>query len=790
MRGKGLKASVLVFLFWISILIPPAEAANPTFTAQEDLVYNEFMSPYYPDGMRSGWNGVYATYLDWHTNDNTAVWVNKNHEVSTESTSLMALCAALRGDQAAFDQMYDLWASENYFLSQRFQLEHWLLDPWGSKIDNNGDCANASGEEVRMIEVLKIAYDKFTPTPGRDYRQMAINLAEGLKGLNGGQGNFEQPYAYATDAGDGGTDYINFEPQITRYLRINCLERTTQWGDSLFEVEVFGPDTGTLNFALTATATASSIEGQGLEADKAIDGNLSTRWSSQFFDPQYLELDLGAEYNIDEVVLHWEAASAKTYNIDLTPYYQPKEADGHLLRPWFIWRTDEMPVSKPWDPVRVALNYNNFVSYYDAANWLNDPFYQDVLDYSLSIVEGSQNTDPASSGKGLFKTKYDISRHQYLSEYGDNACTTIAGCDIATRLGIYGHLVSDQNAINAGRMYLDFLKAKYINDGAIFASYDYDTGEPVDRNQGFVLYSFFARLAVEYAEYDLTEKMLREQILPYQVDDPSDPGYEEGYYGAFKARATRAESQEDIWKDASAFANFETLLALHKWNDTDKGPWNSSYPLGWTTVAAVSGSDGGEDIVDFNTVNARYIKVLCGNHSLPAYGYSMFTLNIFSPEMVDEALNKQVSTSSVENYDYIGPKAVDNNDSTRWSSEFKIDPQWIYVDLGTDKVINRARVLWEAAYATDYEIQVVPVADTVNITRAEWSVSRRRLTVEATSTKSPYPALTTVNFGPMIYNESTGRYAATYYNVQSNPGTVTVTSSFGGSATGTVIRKR
>lgn len=789
MKRRALIAFILTFLFWISVLISATEAANPVFTTQEDLLYNEFILPVYPDGLRAGWNGIYANYLDWHTNDYTAVWINKNHEVSTESASLLALCAALRGDQATFDQMYDLWASEAYFLSQKFQLEHWLLDPWGSKIGSNGDYANASGEEVRMLEALKIANDKFTPTIGHDYRQLAANLAEGLKGINGGQGNFEQPYAYATDSGDGGIDYIYFEPQVTRYIRINCLQRNAQWGDSLFEVEVYGPDTGSSNLALTSIATASSVEGGGLEADKAIDGNLNTRWSSQFFDPQYLELDLGAEKNINGVVLRWEAAYARSYNIDLSPYYQPKESGGYLLRSWFTWKADGTPLSRPWDPVRAPLNYNNFISYYNAANWLNDPFYQKVLDYSLSVVENSQNTNAASNGKGLFKTIYDISRHQYFSEYGDNACTTIAGCDIATRIGTYGHLVGDQKAIDAGKLYLDFLKAKYLNDGALFASYDYDTSEPIDKNQGFVLYSFFAKLAIEYGDYDLAEKIIREQVLPCQVDDPSDPGYDEGYYGSFKARATKTESQESIWKDASAFANLEILLALHKWNNTNKGSWASSYPLNWTTVSSVTGSDGGEDIVNFNTVNARYIKVLCKNRSLPAYGYSIFSFNISRPEMTDEAAGKKISTSSVESYDYIGPKAIDNNDTSRWSSEFKIDPQWIYVDLETDKVINKARILWEAAYATDYEIQVVPVADLINVTKAEWSSSRKRLAVEATSSKVPYPALAIVNYGPMSYNASKGRYTATYYNVLSNPGTVTVTSSFGGLAVRTVTRK-
>jgi hypothetical protein len=40
------------------------------------------------------------------------------------------------------------------------------------------------------------------------------------------------------------------------------------------------------DLVLAGTATASSVEATGLEAAKAVDGNLSTRWSSKFSDPQ------------------------------------------------------------------------------------------------------------------------------------------------------------------------------------------------------------------------------------------------------------------------------------------------------------------------------------------------------------------------------------------------------------------------------------------------------------------------------------------------------------------------
>jgi hypothetical protein len=71
------------------------------------------------------------------------------------------------------------------------------------------------------------------------------------------------------------------------------------------------------NLALNKAATASSVEGPGLEASKAVDGNIGTRWSSGFSDPQWITADLGAIVHIDEVLLYWETAYAKKYFLQI-----------------------------------------------------------------------------------------------------------------------------------------------------------------------------------------------------------------------------------------------------------------------------------------------------------------------------------------------------------------------------------------------------------------------------------------------------------------------------------------
>ncbi|GID27339.1 discoidin domain-containing protein [Paractinoplanes brasiliensis] len=65
--------------------------------------------------------------------------------------------------------------------------------------------------------------------------------------------------------------------------------------------------------------TSSSNETADTVAANATDGNDGTRWSSQFSDPQWLRVDLGATATISSVVLQWENAYGTGYQIQTSP---------------------------------------------------------------------------------------------------------------------------------------------------------------------------------------------------------------------------------------------------------------------------------------------------------------------------------------------------------------------------------------------------------------------------------------------------------------------------------------
>lgn len=77
--------------------------------------------------------------------------------------------------------------------------------------------------------------------------------------------------------------------------------------------------TPTTNLALNKPAFASSVEGTTRTAAMAFDGNASTRWASRpYIDPQWIYVDLGRSYNITKIVMKWEQAYAKAYELQIS----------------------------------------------------------------------------------------------------------------------------------------------------------------------------------------------------------------------------------------------------------------------------------------------------------------------------------------------------------------------------------------------------------------------------------------------------------------------------------------
>jgi hypothetical protein len=80
------------------------------------------------------------------------------------------------------------------------------------------------------------------------------------------------------------------------------------------------------NLALGKTASASSQECHSVlwwttcnyPPSQAVDGDMGTRWSSNWDDDESITVDLGAAQPVGRVVLNWEAAYGKAYDIQVS----------------------------------------------------------------------------------------------------------------------------------------------------------------------------------------------------------------------------------------------------------------------------------------------------------------------------------------------------------------------------------------------------------------------------------------------------------------------------------------
>jgi len=69
------------------------------------------------------------------------------------------------------------------------------------------------------------------------------------------------------------------------------------------------------NLANGKMCHASSTDSPSRLCSNSFDGDLTTRWSSDYSDNNWIYVDLGSKINITTVVLYWEDAYAKSFQI-------------------------------------------------------------------------------------------------------------------------------------------------------------------------------------------------------------------------------------------------------------------------------------------------------------------------------------------------------------------------------------------------------------------------------------------------------------------------------------------
>ncbi|WP_108955942.1 discoidin domain-containing protein [Streptomyces fragilis] len=138
---------------------------------------------------------------------------------------------------------------------------------------------------------------------------------------------------HETATGTGGAQSLTVAG-TGRYVRMYGIQRGTAYGYSLWEFQVFGAfgsgDPGgdadkLLSYGRTGAASSSQTDSNCWECSpaRAFDRDPASRWATSpgtgWTDPGWISVDLGATAQINKVVLQWDPAYAKSFQIQVSP---------------------------------------------------------------------------------------------------------------------------------------------------------------------------------------------------------------------------------------------------------------------------------------------------------------------------------------------------------------------------------------------------------------------------------------------------------------------------------------
>jgi hypothetical protein len=280
------------------------------------------------------WNSYGNTKENWYPGDDVVdivAWDYPDYNLASGSWSQYKSMFGTKGKLFAIGEdgklfNPDLFAQQPwlYFITWAYMIK----DPSQANGKNTADWIKKVYNDPRVITLDDLH-------PGPKAKAGSSQLLYDTDG-NGSEMVQLDGSASKTDAGTI-TSYVWTENEIeiatgvtstiTLPIGAHTIKLTITTSTGLSKTALVVITIKTPSISLKKPYTVSSTEANlGNIAANAVDGDPATRWSSVYADPQWYQVDLGKKYDIKQVIISWEAASAKTYTIEVSD-------DG------LIWRT-------------------------------------------------------------------------------------------------------------------------------------------------------------------------------------------------------------------------------------------------------------------------------------------------------------------------------------------------------------------------------------------------------------------------------------------------------------------
>ena len=497
-----------------------------------------------------------------------------------------------------------------------------------------------------------------------------------------------------------------------------------------------------------ASATASSVEHSGKPASAAIDGSMSTRWSSTYSDPQWIKLDLGASRHVTRVVLKWENAASSDYEIQVsdngtnwTPVYVDHSGNGG---------TDDVGnLSATARYVRMYSHHRT--SQYGVSLW--------ELEIYGHVDPSCDQPPPSTPPAGCAESQFSLSGATASSaENSAMPASKAIDDNFGTR---WSSAYSDPQWIK-----IDLGATKHVSRITLHwetaASRRYDLQVSTDGNAWQTIYTdsngnggtddisglsgvgryfrIYSHTRTTSYGVSLWEVKVYGDANPECAQPPAPAGCALDQLSTPSASASSVEHSSKTANkaiDGDLGTRWSSAYSDPQWLEIDLGAsrhvgrvklyWEAAaschYDLqvsedgnSWSTIYTDTNGDGGTDDISGLSGVGRYVRIYSHSRTT-SYGVSLFEVKVYgdtnpqcanpAPEGCDQnqLTTPSVFASSMEDSGKPASKATDGNLGTRWSSEF-CDPQWLVVDFGGRRHVSRVTLDWEAAASRHYDLEL------------------------------------------------------------------------------------
>ncbi len=443
------------------------------------------------------------------------------------------------------------------------------------------------------------------------------------------------------------------------------------------------------DLALNAPVHVSSVENNATPGSNAVDGNSTTRWSSQFSDPQWIDVALGARYNVAEVRLNWEAAAGCDYQIQVS--------DDEIN--WTTIRTVTGNTTGGIHNYAGLTGVGSFVRVLGTSRLT--PYGYSLFDfnvYGTRVVTASVPAAPT----GLTATP----------SYGYEVdLAWIAPAGTVTGYNVYRGTTpggESSTPINATPVTATTYRDTTVTPGVTY----YYTVVAVNASGSG---QSSAEATATTPRVTSTDLALNRPVVASSVENAAFPASSavDGDSG------TRWSSQfsDSQWIAVDLGSSYNINEVRLNWEAAagrDYQIQDSTDNVTWTTLKSVTGNitAGLHDYTGLSGIG-RFVRLL-GTARLTQYGYSLFDLNVFGSGTTTGVtpLDRSWWQASASNTEPGGSatNAIDSSPTSRWTTgAAQSAGQWFQVDLGSMQTFDR--LTFDAGnsvndYARGYQIQV------------------------------------------------------------------------------------